>query len=212
MLIIRRARRQHRGGDDRGLTLVELLISMGVFVVVIVLATVVLRGLTDATVRVTSTNSARTEADRLYNRLDKQVPYAAAINAAGQVNGSWWIEFRTDVEVGGSPPRCWQYRLNTAAQVVQVRSWPIGNGAGVSPWVTLLDDATVRTGTGAPPPFRLVRSTADVPRQRLVVAIDLARTGAPPVPLDTTYVARNTNSTTLTNTTGAAVCQEVGRS
>jgi len=210
--------RRRRGGGrlarprtDDGLTLTELVVSMGIFTVVVAISLTMLRSMTTATLRVATVNEARTDVDRLYSRLDKQAPYADAINAAGQSGGDWWIEFRTDVTTAGLPPRCWQYRLNTASRIVSARSWPIGDGGGATAWATLLQDAQARNGAGAPAPFTMIPSTTDVTRQRLVVALDVVATGAPPVPLDTTYVARNTSTTTVTNTAGNAVCTEVAR-
>lgn len=198
---VRRPRRDTTGQD--GLTLVELLMAMAIFSVVVIISGAMLHGMTQATVRVTSINDSRSDVDRLYNRLDKQVPYASFITEAAQSGGDWWVEFRTDVPAGGLPPRCWQYRLNAAERVVESRTWQSGAPATVSDWSVLLQNAEARVGV---PPFRTVGVSENFVRQQLVIALDVAAVGAPNVPLDTAYVARNRAE----NTTGT--CTEVGRS
>lgn len=199
--------RRLRERDDAGFTLTELVVAMSIFTVVIVISLAALRTMVDSTVRSTGVADSRVEAERLYNRLDKIAPYAAAINPAGQAAGSWWIELRTDVDAGGQDPRCWQIRLDPTADQVQMRHWVPGAPATVSVWRTIAADAAVRTGTA---PFTMIPATSTVARQRLVVAFDIAPVGAPAYPVDTTFTARNTSPTTSTNG-GTAVCQEVAR-
>lgn len=197
--------------DEGGLTLVELLVAMTVFSVVVVISGTMLRGMTGSAVRVSMGNDARTDVDRLYNRLDKQLPYAAAINAPVMSGGDWWLEFKTEVPAGGQPPRCWQYRLDTSERLLQVRSWPPLSPGSVTGWTSLVEQVQARAGAGAPPPFRMIPSSTDVVRQRLVVALDVVPVGSPVVPLDSTYVARNTTPNTTTNVAGIEVCREVAR-
>lgn len=186
--------------DDGGFTLVELLAAMTVFTIVLVMVGAAMRDMTDSTVRVSNTGQSITEVARVYNRFDKQVPYAAAINDPGVVAGSrHYVEFRTDVQAGGLAPACWQYRLDTATGLLQVRSAPSSTPAAVSPWSTLATDMgvvpqQVDPVTGAltqPPPFALSRKGTDFDRQRLTVALQTQRPRAAAQGLRTTWVARN---------------------
>jgi prepilin-type N-terminal cleavage/methylation domain-containing protein len=194
--------------DDGGFSLVELVAAMAIFTIVIVISLAALRGMVTTTVRTTQVADARVEADRLYNRLDKIVPYASAVNPAGQAGGDWWVEFRTDVAAGGLAARCWQLRLDDSDAVARLRSWPPGDPASVSAWTTVATGAVVRDGV---PPFTMAPADESVARQRLTLALDVALAGAPPYPLDTTFTARNTSGATSTND-GTPVCQEVSRS
>jgi prepilin-type N-terminal cleavage/methylation domain-containing protein len=198
---------RRRPAGDGGLTLVELVAAMAIFAVVIVISLAALRSMVTTTVRTTQVADARVEADRLYNRLDKIAPYAAAVNPAGQAGGDWWVELRTDVAAGGQAARCWQLRLDVSDSEVRMRSWPPGSPAAVSPWTTVASEAAVRSGVS---PFVLLPADDRVSRQRLVVALDIAPAGAPPYPLDSTFTARNTSGATPTNH-GSLVCQEVNR-
>ncbi|MGF1647483.1 MAG: type II secretion system protein J [Kineosporiaceae bacterium] len=202
-----RARARHRWAGDGGFTLVELVVAMSIFTVVVVISLAALRSMATTTVRTTQVADARVEADRLYNRLDKIVPYAAAVNPAGQAAGDWWVELRTDVAAGGQAPRCWQLRLDVPDAELRLRSWPPGAPAAVSSWTTVASGAAVRDGV---PPFALRAADDRVARQRLVVAVDIGLPGAPPYPLDSTFTARNTSGATPTNH-GSLVCQEVSR-
>lgn len=209
MLISRLVGGRRRADGDAGFTLAELLVAMGIFSVVVAISLAGMRSMVSSTVRIYGTADARTEADRLYNRLDKIVPYAAAINTPGQSGGDWWVELRTDVAVGGQPAQCWQLRLQTGTDRVALRSWTPGDAASVTGWATLVTGATERAG--GPAPFTMLPATSTVVRQRLVLALDVTRPQAPPHPLDTTYTARNTDDQTVTNN-GGLVCQEVTRS
>ncbi|MGF1663636.1 MAG: type II secretion system protein J [Kineosporiaceae bacterium] len=201
-----RARRRRPAGEA-GFTLIELVAAMAIFTVVIVISLAALRSMATTTVRTTQVSDARVEADRLYNRLDKIAPYAAAINPAGQAGGDWWLELRTDVAAGGQSARCWQLRLDTSDAEVRVRSWPAGSAGAVTGWTTLASGAATRAGV---PPFALLPADDRVARQRLVIALDVSRPGAPPYPVDSTFTARNTSGATPTNH-GSLVCQEVSR-
>jgi prepilin-type N-terminal cleavage/methylation domain-containing protein len=200
-------RRDRDPRHDDGLTLTELVVAMAIFGIVVVISFTAVRGMVSTTVRSTQVADARIEADRLYNRLDKIVPYAAAINTPGQAGGDWWVEMRTDVAAGGQEARCWQVRLDTSAAELRLRHWPPGDAGAASDWVTLVTGASARTGVA---PFAMRPADDSVDRQRLVVAVDVTRTGAPPYPVDTTFTARNTSGATATND-GSLVCQEVGR-
>lgn len=188
--------------SDGGMTLVELLVAMFIFSIVLAIVGTAMRSMIASTVRVNGTGEAVVDVDRVFNRLDKQVPYASAINAATQVGTRSYIEFRTDVEVGGFPPGCWQYRLDSATGLLQVRRAPEATPAAVTAWSTIATEVQPRPDAAADPPFSLVPSEdggSFVDRQQLRVAIDVTRTGAPPVTLDTSWVARNTNRETATN-------------
>jgi prepilin-type N-terminal cleavage/methylation domain-containing protein len=202
-----RHRPRRRRGDDGGFSLIELVAAMAIFAVVIVISLAALRSMVTTTVRTTQVADARVEADRLYNRLDKIAPYAAAVNPAGESAGDWWVELRTDVAAGGQPARCWQLRLDVSDAEVRLRGWPPGAPGAVSSWTTVASGAAVRDGV---PPFALLPADDRVARQRLTVALDVSLPGAPAYPLDSTFTARNTSGATPTNH-GSLVCQEVSR-
>ncbi len=195
-----------RRGRDAGVTLPEVLISMGVFLVVLLISLSATRSLVGSTVRVTSAVDGRTQADRLHDRLDKLVPYAVAVNPAGMSGGGWWVEFRTDVAAGGQPAGCWQLNLDPSGGTVRLRRWDSGQ-AVPGAWAPLVVGARERSGAA---PFQMLPADDSVVRQRLVLALDVAAPGdvTTSFPVDATFVARNSGGI---DTVTEPVCQEVPR-
>ncbi|WP_380168489.1 type II secretion system protein J [Jannaschia sp. R86511] len=203
--------------DDAGFTLVELMVAMFIFSILLVILTAGISAMSRSTVRVTASGEAMTDLNRLYNRLDKEVPYATALNRQVLSGGDWYLEYFTDSTEAGARPFCTQYRLDTSARAVQVRSWNTEGALGLTGWTTLAVDVVPRAGS----PW-LVRPADDTyVRQRLTVAVDVEQPATPVQQLDTTFVARNTTPDTGTNAdqdadgrSDSEVCmnQGVGRS
>lgn len=200
-------------GGDQGFTLVELMVSMFIFSLLLVVFSAGITSISRSTARVTATGDAMTELNRLYNRLDKEVPYASAINRSVLSNGSWYLEHYTKT-TDGSVPFCTQYRLVNATGQIQVRRWNATGAAGLTTWNTLATGVEARGGA----PFTMLPADQTYVRQRLVVAVDVRKKGTPVQQLDTTLVARNTTPDTGTNAdqnndgiSDSQVCQGAGR-
>lgn len=181
--------------DDSGFTLVELMAAMFIFSILLVIFTAGISAMSRSTVRVTATGEAMTDLNRLYNRLDKEVPYASAINRSVQSGGDWYLEYYTESTEAGTRPFCTQYRLDTSAGVVQARRWNTQGALGLTPWSTLAVDVVPRGGS----PFVMHPANDTYVRQRLTLAVDVDQPATPTQQLDTTFVARNTDSETGTN-------------
>ena len=69
--------------DDSGMSLVELIVAMGIFSIVIAIFMAGIVTMTRNTVRVQVTSDASESVRRVFQRLDKQVRYADAINLPG---------------------------------------------------------------------------------------------------------------------------------
>jgi hypothetical protein len=105
-------------------------------------------------------------------RLDREVPYAAALSLPAQVGNDWYAEYLTGT--GGSGT-CVELRLNTAARQLQRRTWTNGTTTiSPTPWIPLASDVTaVPGGAGTTvPPFTLLPADISVhyPRLRVTVA------------------------------------------
>jgi prepilin-type N-terminal cleavage/methylation domain-containing protein len=186
--------RDRARGDDAGMSLVELIVAMGIFTIVISIFMAGLITMTENTVRTEVTTDAAESVRRVFQRLDKQVRYADAINLPGNgASGARYVEFRTPETVSASGvTTCTQWRWNPATEEIQARVWP-QSAATLPGWsvvaTDVVDDATV---TGYP--FTVVVASPSHPRQSLQLQLLLesdASSGS--VSSDSTFVARNSS-------------------
>jgi hypothetical protein len=181
--------RARREGADSGLTVVEFIVAMLIFSAVIA---VFMGGL------VIMTRSTATTQAVAFQRMDKQVRYASAINRPGSgASGAVYVEFRTTAVEAGSSPTCTQWRYVPADGVLQVRSWVDTGGAPPATWRTLIDD--VRNGVDEPP-FGFVAADGTHLYQQLQVHLQVGPGERAGAESRTTFVARNSSIDSSTNT------------
>ncbi len=196
-----------RGNDsDAGFTLVELLVAMGLFLVLLTVFGVAVEAMT-SDVRKTRGISEATDNVRLaFDRFDKQVRYAYAINAATRVGNDWYVEFDT-VDTTGARV-CRQWRLVAASQALQQRAWPAGTTPAIAPaWSTVA--AGVINDPATEPPFTVAGTTVARRYQRLALDVVIQRSAGSVGRAATrsVFYGRNTGPDTVT-----PVCTQVGRS
>ncbi len=146
-------------GDDRGVTLVEVMVAMSLMVVVMsaVTAGVVDMFRTASTTALTST--AQSQVSLVVLRLDRQVRYASGISLPRVVDGTQYVEYMF-VEKGRNT--CVQLRVTGGK--LQQRSWTSGSPPQVD-WTTLA------SGVATPQPFTHLAADDQVAHQRLTVAV-----------------------------------------
>lgn len=196
----RSARAGGRAARDAGLTLIELLVSMGIFSVVVVVFMGGLVSMTRSTTRTEQVTDAGDATRRTFQTMDKQIRYASSINFPGVgPSGAHYVEFLTTARPDGAPPLCTQWRMDPTARVIQSRTWPDVVGGTRTPWRTVATDVrNVLSGPGAAPPFVLKPVAGTSVRQQLVVTVDVGRgdaaTGsATGADIRTVFVARNSS-------------------
>lgn len=203
--ILRRYRRA-RALDD-GMTTIELVVAMGIFTVVV---TVFLAGvvmMTRSTVRNSSQSNAMDASRVVFQRLDRQVRYAEAINAPGTGgSGDQYVEWRLSATVSSTGvPRCYQWRYDPATATLATRTWDdtAGNSPGAFTTIATQVQPAV-AGYVGPYPFAFTPTTTTQTRQQLTMRL---RTGLSltNVTVDTqsTFVARNSSGESQTNTLNA---------
>lgn len=202
---------------EGGFTLVELLVAMGIFTTLLTFMVVAIGAMVTDLRKTQGIADASDQARRAFERLDKQVRYADAINAPTKVGTNWYVEFRTtDVQ---QRHLCRQWRLVTGTDQLQQRSWTADTTPSPAPaWSPMafgvVNDLTTQ------PPFGFLPATIERPHQQLTLRL-VVRRGAKPsgtAETRTTFAARNTTTTTETNdatSTGVQsatpVCTEAGR-
>lgn len=177
-----------RGPADRGMTLVELVVAMGIFSVVLAVATVGIRQMVLAVNRTADIGDSTTEVQRAFQRLDRTLRYADQVSALATAGSDWefWYRLPSSAALGVATPTCYQWRYVAAQRVLQVRSWQAGTTAPSYGTIASRVTAATATPTAAAVPF----TSARVP-----ISITSQERGAG-VTLMTTFVARNTKQLT----------------
>jgi prepilin-type N-terminal cleavage/methylation domain-containing protein len=207
---------------DAGFTLVEYTVAMSIFVVVLSITAGGIAMMARDVVKTTNLSTSTDQMRQAFTRLDRQVRYASQVNFPGKntAGTSWFVEFLAPD--GDGVPTCYQWRLDTAADRLQLRSWPgpPAAEATVAPaWTTVASN--VANDPTADQPFTLVPADADTPRQGLDISLVARRASAhtSSVSLETSLYARNSSSQSESNNdadgNGASdtpICDELGRS
>lgn len=201
-------RELRRRRPDAGFTLVELLVAMSILVIFFAIFGSVALAMFDSTgnqqARSVNTDVSRNVAEV----LDRQVRYANAINAPGNLAGSQYVEWRAGST--GQPQTCYQWRV-TPEELMQYRSWrPLLTGT-----TTATEWTTVGSGVindPASPVFSITApvATTGLNRQQLTVSYSTHR-GNPPVSTATRLALTAVNTRT-SSAPATPVCQEVARS
>ena len=195
-----------RARDDEGFTLIELLVTtaiMSVVTLIMVSATVEIYA---GTKQIDNTAEARDQLDNTFRRLDRELRYASWVSQPGQVNGSWYVEYRI-------PAGCRQLRLT--GQILGLAAWdpaadPPGTATPIANGVTLINGgppfilyrinaqpyATASPGTGMGANYQL-----DFQQIRLLFNVKI---GTVTLPFDSIFTAQNTSRDTPTTD----VCSE----
>ena len=208
---MRRLRRSSDGGQE-GFSLIEILVTLGLFSVLLAIFAAGVNVMF-SDVRRSQGQSENLDASRkAVSLMDQQVRYANAVNTPGPgtLAGATYVEWRQGNS--GQRQTCVQWRLTSDGKLA-FRSWqPIlnsGDVLGTKAW------SVQATGISAPATGALftvptVAEAGGLSRQTLSVAFRSTH-GKPPVVTGTQVTL------TAVNTPGAAplltpVCQEVARS
>lgn len=183
-MIHRRPRRREELGSDAGVTLIETLVALSLLGVVLTLFTAGVVPMYRAAERVESAGSAQAQLHAAFQRLDREVRYAYDVTPAGNIGGTWYVEYR--VSAAGAPT-CVGLRLHDTQ--LQRRTWVESRiGATATAWLPLASG--VRAGP-AGVPFELLPAdaTAGVERLRLRLTVGTGTTAAE---TDVSLTAMNT--------------------
>lgn len=212
MRVWQRGRPPREDNSDAGMTLVELLVAMGIFVTVIAVFMGGIVMMTKTTARSAAVSDATSIARNVLNRFDKQVRYSTSINRPGVgSDGSVYVEYLIPSQTDGGTPVCVQWRFNPALHKIDMRSWT--NTTSTTPvpsdWVNL---ATNVRNAATDPPFVFTPASTTQLHQQLVVSLDIGTGTAPGAKVASTYVARNSSTNSVSNDGTKSVCQNgVGR-
>jgi prepilin-type N-terminal cleavage/methylation domain-containing protein len=107
--VIRRLLRSLRRRDDDGVTLIEVMVSMGVMSVVMVVFTGAILQAFRTTAKTETISYAQSQLQIAFQRVDKEVRYASWIAVPAKVGTAWYVEY---ANFDGTS--CGQLRFETA--------------------------------------------------------------------------------------------------
>ncbi len=200
---------------DAGMTLIEMLVAMGLFAILLGVFMSGISAMTSMTVRARAAVDSSDEVRRAYQRMDKQIRYASAVNRPGVVGGNQYIEFITTDPSDSTAITCTQYKLNATADTLAFRTWPDVDGAAASSWVVVA--SRVQNNPATDPVFTFKATDGSHNRQRVTVYLNVETPQGDGAELRSEFVAVNTTPTTKTNQSDAGgnskypVCQQVAR-
>jgi len=190
--------------DDSGLTLTEMLVAMVIFSIVVAVAMAGTVIMTRSTVRADVVADSGDSLRTVFQRFDKQVRYAEAINFPGTgTSGARYVEFRVSEKVSAThQPICTQWRWVPTTGQLQMRSWVDAVTPTVPAWKTVANHVlNVASAAANQYPFSVTQADATHPKQILGVWLSV---GKPDMPATadtaTEFVARNSSTNSLSNT------------
>jgi type II secretory pathway pseudopilin PulG len=201
-----RARRR----DDAGVTLVEVMVSMGLMSVVMMVFTGAIMQVFQTVAKTDTVSFGQSQLQVAFRQVDRQVRYASWIAVPGQVGTAWYVEY---ANFDGS--QCYQLRLETSPApddsnqgdgrgVVSLLTWartatpPAPGAAGLVIAGRILDP-------GAAGPFERQDPSSDTGgfnpdfqrlRIKLTSQIGDSQASNSTATLDTTFTALNTSRNT----------------
>jgi prepilin-type N-terminal cleavage/methylation domain-containing protein len=147
--VIRIARWFSPRQEDKGFTLMELLIAMGLFAVVMTLVSGAMIVMYHDVGKQQGQSNDLDGLRKATDLLDFQVRYANAISqpGVGATGTATYVEWQTGN--GGQPQTCTQWRLDSSTSLLQYRTWPVSLSTAPVPtaWVTELVGAQAIPGT-----------------------------------------------------------------
>ncbi|MGH8861324.1 MAG: type II secretion system protein [Jatrophihabitantaceae bacterium] len=200
------------GTDDRGSTLMELVVGMTVMGIFMTIFTTAVFQMGRTVNKVQAITISAGQVNAAFLRLDKLVRYASAIATSGaSAGGNWYIELDN---TANGPEVCTQLRIDVPTGQLQQRTWGVTNSVAgtASSWKMLANGISNGTATAGSntQPFVVAASTASSPFQQLTVTLVVNNGGATSATSASqiTFTAVNSVASASTN---ATTCQQKGR-
>ncbi|WP_156043795.1 prepilin-type N-terminal cleavage/methylation domain-containing protein [Cellulomonas sp. URHE0023] len=211
MTRIRAALQRRTSETDNGMTLVELLVSMGILTVIIGMFMGGVVVMTKDTSRAQGVSNAGDAARKVFQRMDKEIRYSSSINrpGVGTTAGTYYVEYLISAVGAGQKPLCTQWRYTSSTRTLDVRTWRVQATPVVSGWNTMAVNVRNNLSVSTQLPFVFTPAGSTYQRQQLRVFLDMgvgsgttAKAGAQ---LDSYFFARNTSAASQSNPESVSV-------
>lgn len=176
--------------DDRGATLVELLVGMGIMLVFLGIFSGTMTMMSRSESKTRWTADTANQVELAFNWLDKNVRYAAAVSTPGTGPGGWYVEL---LRTTASGTNCAQVQLSTAG-TLSWRTWqpPATPTATWTQIATGFTNGTAASGSVNQP---FVLGTAATSLQQLKISLTAsAGPGSQPTTTNSTFAFTALNS------------------
>lgn len=198
------ARRPADCRSDAGFTIIESITAMGIFTVFVAVFVAAVASFAGSIVDARAGAEGSSTNSTIINTLDREVRYAESINFPGAgATGLRYIEFLVPRSVTTTGvPGCYQWRYDPTTRIVERRTWGVSNtntAINIGSWQTKGAQVVDQGGIGYP--FTMLPATiADgTLRQRLQITLSTGVDGGRDSQTDTTFVARNSSTVSITN-------------
>jgi prepilin-type N-terminal cleavage/methylation domain-containing protein len=208
-------RRLDRAADDRGTTLLEIMVGMTIMGVFMSIFTTAVFTMSRTVNQVDAVTTTAGQVNQAFLKLDKLVRYASAISTEGRspVSNKWYVELET---TANGPDTCTQLRVDTTTKQLQQRTWTLTSAGttAASAWRMLANGVTNGTApsTDSNRPFSVPTGSVTVssPFQLLTLTLIVTSEGVNPKTTKSrmTFTAVNSVASATTN---ASRCQQKGR-
>ncbi|MDO9377436.1 MAG: prepilin-type N-terminal cleavage/methylation domain-containing protein [Nocardioidaceae bacterium] len=199
--------------DDRGTTLMELVVAMGLLSIFMAIFTAAIFEMTSTTSKVQGVAESADQTNSVFLALDRSVRYATGISTPStNAAGTWHVEYAAaDLSDGTAREMCTQLRVSDGQ--LQRRTWVVSGSSHASgsltSWKPLASGVTNGGAAAgeADQPFSTPTSATPSAFQRLTVTT-LTAAG----PTNAPSATRATSTFTALNSTAGAessVCQQV---
>jgi prepilin-type N-terminal cleavage/methylation domain-containing protein len=191
-----RQRLAERCADESGFTMIEIVVVMTIMSIVLVIFTSGITQAYSAENRVDAASNTEQQLVTAFQRLDREVRYAAGISGQGTVSGDPYVEFLS-TNTGSSI--CTELRVHVATKQLQQRTWVQGTTPLVpGSWTQLASGVTSASS------FTFVAANNSFNFQRLTISLT-ATTGGNATAFTRqthiTFTALNTSLATSSSTT-----------
>jgi prepilin-type N-terminal cleavage/methylation domain-containing protein len=194
MRLLRPFRRRGPGSRARrresGYTLIEMLVAMGLMSVLIGIFMAGIVQMTKSAVRVQNVNNSTDEVRRAFDRMDRQLRYASAVNTPGQTGSDWYVEFLTTA-TGTATGQCTLWRLVNSTHRLQYRTW-VPASATASTWITVASNVVNDPTTQ--PPFTLTPANNTYTRQQVALYLKVSNGQPGGAEVSASFIARNSST------------------
>jgi Tfp pilus assembly protein PilE len=202
-----------RARDERGATLLELVVAMTIMLVFLGIFSTSMIMMSRAQSKTSAVIDSSDQLNRAFVWLDKNVRYSAAITTPGQVGNVWYVELENTTS---GTEVCTQIKFDSAAGQLLRRSWSVSGStySGLTSWVQVASSLTYATSSSGTTltPF-VSPSTASGSETTQSLQVNLAASSGPSTASATSQSAFNFTAINSTlPKSSSSICQEVARS
>ncbi|WP_256041414.1 type II secretion system protein [Cryobacterium sp. SO1] len=186
--------------SEDGMTLLELVVAMGIFMIFIALILTTTVTLAQSATRAQMTAEASNSTLVVFGNFDRQARYADSVNYPGSgPSGARYVEFRTAGIAAAGTATCTQWRFVPSLSRLESRSWKDVSGVVLPGFTTKLTN--VIDDGGATYPFTLTPANlTGAEMQQLTVTVHSGNAGLQAeAAMSTTFTARNSSPDSPSN-------------